>query len=102
MVEVAVVAGEEMAMVVLREEAVVMVPAHPQTQSLTHSLSHPSDVPRLNHRLMAVVVAWWASAVEMVVEVPWDDRSHDASSFGPPQSTPVPVGRRPRPPASCC
>jgi len=41
------VAGEEMAMVVLRE-VVVMVPARPQTQTQTHSLSHPSDVLRLN------------------------------------------------------
>jgi hypothetical protein len=68
-VEVAVAAGEEMAMEVLREEAVVMVPAHPQTQTQTHSSSHPSDVPRLNHRLMVVAVAWWASAVEVVVVV---------------------------------
>ena len=45
--EVAVV-GEEMATVVLREEAVVMVPAHPQTQTQTHSLSHPSDDLSLN------------------------------------------------------
>ena len=101
MLEVA-VAGEEMAMVVLRE-VVVMVPAHPQTQTQTHSLSHPSDVPRRNHRrLMAAAVVWWASAVEEVVVVPWDDHSHDASSFGPPQSTPVPVGWWPRPPARCC
>ena len=52
------VAGEEMVMVVLRE-VVVMVLARPQTQTQTHSLSHPSDVPRRNHRrLMAAAVVW--------------------------------------------
>ena len=81
-----------------------MVPARPQTQTQTHSLSHPSDVLRLNrvgsgsqvrvsgaamvgllaltcnigalitiiiiHLMMAVAVASWASAVEVVVVVP--------------------------------